>query len=87
MHNWVYSLGLIYPVILLRNISEINIVVEKLKYDKNILLVLDASLINEAQQLSHFCQYIKKVIVVGKAYTPRQQIQFIFDGACGYSEK
>lgn len=87
MHNWVYALESIYPVVFPENIAAIYADVEKVQYDENALLVLDASLINETYQLSYFCQYVKKVLVVGEGFNPRQQIQLIFDGACGYSDK
>jgi len=32
------------------------------------------------------CQHIKKVLIVGENFTPSQQIQFIYEGACGYSD-
>ena len=87
MHNWVYALESIYPVALFENSTAIYADVEQFQYDENVLLVIDASLINQTYQLSYFCQYVKKVLVVGEGFNPRQQIQLIFDGACGYSDK
>ena len=60
---------------------------EKKQYDKDTLLVLDARLINEGNQLPLLCQHIKKVLIVGENFPPSQQIQFIYEGACGYSDK
>ena len=57
------------------------------QYDDSGLLVLDASLINEMYQLPLLCKYINKVIIVGENITPSQQIQFIYEGASGYSDK
>ena len=56
------------------------------QYDKDTLLILDAQLINEENQIPLICQHIKKVIIVGEELSPSQQIQFIYEGACGYSD-
>lgn len=85
MHRWVSELEVLYKVVLLDDIA--TMFIEKSQYDANVLLVLDASLINKTYHLADFCQFAKKVIVVGDGFIPRQQIQFIFDGASGYSNK
>ena len=73
-----YSLTFIDKIELLFSIDK--------QYDKDTLLVLDAQLINEENQIPLICQHIKKVIIVGDKLPPSQQIQFIYEGACGYSD-
>jgi DNA-binding NarL/FixJ family response regulator len=56
-------------------------------YNNDTVLVLDILLISEAYLLPDICDRIKKVIVVGEGVTSEQQVQLIFGGASGYSDK
>ncbi|NOQ17197.1 MAG: hypothetical protein GQ581_09070 [Methyloprofundus sp.] len=47
---------------------------------------MDTSLLIEINQLSLLCECIDKVILVGKNLPDEQQVQFIQQGALGYSE-
>jgi len=85
MRPWLEVLSSQYPVIFTDKI-EMILSGEK-QYDNSALLVLDARLINETYQLPLLCRYINKVIIVGEKITPSQQIQFIYEGASGYSDK
>lgn len=82
---WLEVLSSQYMVTQIDNI-EIILSKENNFYNDN-LLVLDASLINKINQLPQLCKHINKVIIIGDKFTPSQQIQFIYEGACGYSEK
>jgi len=82
---WMKVLAPYYPLIFSNNIESV-FSTEKQNTD-NGLLVLDARLINESYQLPLLCKYVNKVIIVGESFTPSQQIQFILEGACGYSDK
>jgi DNA-binding NarL/FixJ family response regulator len=84
MRYWLGLLGPMYSLVFYESIEAIF--AETIKYDENVLLVLDASLLIEADQLSMICQYIKKVIVVGQDFSPKQQVQLIYDGASGYTD-
>ncbi len=82
---WLEVLAPLYPLVFSDNIEMIFSVGKRL--DNCGLLILDANLINKSFQLSLLCQYINKVVIVGEDFTPRQQIQFIYEGASGYSDK
>lgn len=82
---WLEALSSHYPVIFMDNIEKI--LAQEKQDDNRILLVLDVTLISRSNQLPLLCQHFNKVIVVGENFTPSQQIRFIYDGACGYSEK
>ena len=86
MRPWLEVLAPQYPLTFSNNIDKIFLEEEKQR-DNDILLILDANLINEAYQLPLLCKYINKIIIVGENFTPSQQIQFICEGACGYSDK
>lgn len=81
---WVDVLEQNYPLIFFDNIETI---LSKNKQDHgNVLLVLDASLINEIQQLSLLSQCVDKLLIIGEGVPPEQQVQFIHKGALGYSD-
>jgi len=82
---WMDVLAPHYPLVFSDNIEMIFSAGKR--SDNCGLLVLDANLISESYQLSLLCQYVNKVIIVGENFTPRQQIQFIYEGASGYSDK
>ena len=85
MRSWLKALSPQYPLTFSDNIE--FIFSEKKQIDKNDLLVIDAELINDKHQLRLICQYINKIIVVGENFTSTQQIEFIYQGAWGYSDK
>ncbi len=85
MRSWLEVLSSQYSLTFIDNVD--MIFTEQQYYDENLLLVLDAKLVNRTNQLPLICRHIKKVIVVGENFTPSQQIQFIYDGASGYSKK
>jgi len=84
MNNWLEILEPIYSLVFYKNIEAI--IAETVDYDENVLLVLDASLLTDAEQFSLICQSIKKIIVVGQNFSPKQQVQLIYEGASGYAE-
>lgn len=53
---------------------------------EDILLVLDVSLLTEKFHLSLVCHHFFKVMIVDDNSTPAQRIQFIYQGAWGYSD-
>lgn len=80
--NWIDVLEPLYPVEFSDSIEKIILSV---KHNENTLLILDALLIDEEQQLAQVCQTVEKVIVVGENLTVDQQIKLIYQGAWGYS--
>jgi len=84
MRPWLEVLSSQYTVTSIDNI-EMIFSEEKFAHDKY-LLVLDAGLIDKIYQLPLLCKLIDKVIIIGENFTPSQQIQFIYEGACGYSD-
>lgn len=85
MSLWIEVLTHHYPLIFT---NEIEMIFAQERQDNNrVLLVLDVNLIDQTNQLPLICQHIKRVVVVGENFTPDQQIRFIYEGACGYSEK
>jgi len=87
MRLWLEVLSPQYPLTFSNNLEKIFSEGEENLHDENILLIVDAKLINEAYQLPLLCKYFNKVIIVGEKFTPSQQIEFIYEGACGYSDK
>ena len=63
---------------------------EQIMSDKNnnekVLLVLDASLLTNSGNLSLICQSFYKVLVVNEHRSSDQKIQYIYEGAWGYSD-
>lgn len=84
IQHWNDTLETKFSLIFFDNIEKI--LSEVKNYDKGVLLILDAALINETHQLSQLCQCINKLIVVGENLPPSQQIQFIDQGAWGYAD-
>ncbi len=85
MRLWLEVLAPQYKVTFTDNIDML-ISTEQLHDDK-FLLIIDANLINKTYQIPLLCKYANKVIVVGENLTPSQQIQFIYEGALGYSDR
>ncbi len=84
MLPWIDVLEPLYPLIYFDNIDWI---LSDSKYDKEkILLVLDASLLTEEYHLSLICKNLYKVIVVHENRNSDQKIQYIYEGARGYSD-
>ncbi|BCG63108.1 MAG: two-component system, NarL family, nitrate/nitrite response regulator NarL [Methyloprofundus sp.] len=81
---WVDALNPIYPLIFIDNIA--TILSNDQYHDKSVLLLLDAALIDEIKQLTLICECIDKVILVGEGVSDDQQVQFIQQGALGYSD-
>jgi DNA-binding NarL/FixJ family response regulator len=84
MTHWIELLGPIYSLVFFDNIE--SIFAESVKYDENAILVLDSALLIETGNFSLIYQYIKKIIVVGHDFTPKQQVQLIYEGASGYAD-
>jgi len=87
MRPWLEVLSPQYPLTFSNNLEKIFSEGEESLHDENILLIVDAKLFNEAYQLPLLCKYFNKVIIVGEKFTPSQQIEFIYEGASGYSDK
>ena len=83
MKNWLDVLEPLYSVEFSDSIEKI---IATGNHNENTLLVLDALLIDEEQQLVQVCHTVKKVIVVGENLTADQQIKLIYQGAWGYSD-
>ncbi len=81
---WIDVLSLQYPVTFFNNIE--FVFSKNKQVGKSDLLILDADFIDDAYSLSAICQKSNKVIVVGSKLTPTQQIDFIYQGAWGYSD-
>lgn len=81
---WIEALKSKYSLVFYDNLE--SILSEIKGHGKDILLVLDAALISEKYQVSQLCQCIDKLIVVGENLSPGDQIQFIDNGAWGYSD-
>lgn len=84
-NHWIRVLDSIYLLDVSENLGVISSGVLKNKVFS--LLILDVSLINEVHSLAYLNEFFKKILVVGENLTHREQIQLIFDGACGYSDK
>ncbi|MFW5443735.1 MAG: response regulator transcription factor [Methylococcaceae bacterium] len=82
---WLEVLSPLYSVSFTDTIE--TIFIEENEFEKDSLLVLDARLIHDKSQLLLICQHIEKVIILGENYTSGQQIQFVYGGACGYSDR
>ncbi|MCF6249803.1 MAG: response regulator transcription factor [Methylococcaceae bacterium] len=87
MRPWLEVLSPQYPLIFSNNLEKIFSEGEESLHDENILLIVDAKLLNETYQLPLLCKYFNKVIIVGEKFTSSQQIEFIYEGASGYSDK
>lgn len=84
-NHWIRVLDSIYLLDVSENLGVISSGALKNKVFS--LLILDVSLINEVHSLAYLNEFFKKILVVGENLTHREQIQLIFDGACGYSDK
>lgn len=84
-NHWIQVLDSIYLLDVSENLDAISS--SGLKDKVFSLLILDVSLINEVHSLVYLNEFFKKILVVGENLTHREQIQLIFDGACGYSDK
>jgi len=82
--SWLDALEPLYSLVFFDNIEQV-LSDGKHKNGKKIL-VLDASLLTEKIQLSLVCEYFYKVIVLNDNCTPEQKIQYIYEGAWGYTD-
>lgn len=80
---WVDTLEPLYPLVFLDNIEQFLCENE---HNEKILLILDALLITDSDQLSLICQSFYKVLVLNENRSSNQKIQYIYDGAWGYSD-
>lgn len=85
IHRWIHVLEPLYSMVWFESID--LLFSDSLEYGEDTLLVLDILLVNEQYSLPDICEKIKKVIVIGEEVTSKQQINLIFDGASGYSDK
>lgn len=81
---WILALEPLYGVVFFDNIERVMLESESSKDD--ILLILDASLLTEEFHLALICQNFYKVLIVNENHSSKQIIQYIYDGAWGYSE-
>ena len=80
---WSDTLEPLYPLFFLDNIEQFLCENE---HNEKTLLILDASLITDSDQLSLICQSFYKVLVLNEDRSSDQKIQYIYDGAWGYSD-
>ncbi|NOR79433.1 MAG: hypothetical protein GQ529_01160 [Methyloprofundus sp.] len=82
--SWLDTLE---PLYLLSFVDDIDrILLESQTNKENSLLVLDASLLTEKHQLALICESFYKVLVINEGRNSGQKIQYIYDGAWGYSD-
>ena len=85
IHRWLHVLE---PLYAMTWFEQIDLLFSDLsQYDDETVLVVDIALINKPYSLPDLCDQINKVIVIGDEVTADQQVQLIFDGASGYSDK
>ena len=84
IRRWSDALGELYPVFCFTSIE--SLLAQTDKSDTLSLLVIDASLVKEMNQVSGLCSKFCKIIVFGENLTSAEKIQFIYEGACGYSD-
>ena len=83
MQPWLDTLEPLYPVVFLDSIEQF---LSANKHNENTLLILDVSLITDKSHLSLLCKSFYKVLVVYEQRNSDQKIQYINDGAWGYSD-
>jgi len=84
VNPWVDTLSPLYSLSIMDNID--SVLLEKQMNKESTLLVIDASLLEEKQQLSLICERFYKVLVVNEERSSDQKIQYIHEGAWGYSD-
>lgn len=84
IRRWSDALGADYPVFCFTSIDSLLACNDK--DDKLALLVIDASLVKKMHQLPELCHKFCKIIVFGENLSSSEKIQFIYEGACGYSD-
>lgn len=82
---WVDTLKPLYSVNFLDNVEPFLPTTTN-KHNKKTLLILDASLLTETHHLPLICKSCYKVLVVYEQRNSEQKIQYIYDGAWGYSD-
>lgn len=81
---WVAALEPLYHLSFIDNIAQVTLESERGKGDG--LLILDAALLTEVHHLALICQGFYKVLIVGENNSSNQKVQYIHDGAWGYSD-
>jgi len=81
---WMDALEPLHPLIFVDNID--RVLLEGQANKESTLLVLDASLLTEKHQLSLICESFHKVLVINEERNSDQKIQYIYEGAWGYSD-
>jgi len=84
IRRWSDALGGLYPVFCFSNIEAL--LSHRDESDTLALLVVDAMLVKEMNQVSGLCGKFCKIIVFGENLSSTEKIQFIYEGACGYSD-
>lgn len=84
IRRWSDALGGLYPVFCFTSIEEL--LSKRDESDTLALLVVDAMLVKEMNQVSGLCGKFCKIIVFGENLSSSEKIQFIYEGACGYSD-
>lgn len=85
IHRWLHVLEPLYSMTWFENIDRIS--PDLSQYNDDTVLVVDIELITEQYPLSDLCDQIKHVLVVGEDVSATEQVQLIFEGASGYSDK
>ena len=82
--SWIDVLEPLYSIGFYDNIEQLMSENEQNK--QKTFLVLDASLLKAEYPLSLICQVFYKVLIINENCKPDQKIQYIYDGAWGYSD-
>lgn len=81
---WLDVLEPLYPLSFVDNID--RVLLESQTNNEDTLIVLDASLLTEKHQLALICESFHKVLVINEERNSDQKIQYIYEGAWGYSD-
>ncbi len=84
IRRWSDALGGLYPVFCFSSIEAL--LSHRDESDPLALLVVDAMLVKEMNQIAGLCSKFCKIIVFGENLSSTEKIQFIYEGACGYSD-
>ncbi len=84
VHPWLDALDALYPMVFYENAEQLLSSSETAQ--QTTLLILDAALISEKYSLADICRLFYKVLVINEDRQPEQKIQYIYDGAWGYSD-
>jgi len=84
IRRWGDALGSLYPVFCFDSVDSLLLNADK--NDTLALLIIDARLVKEVNCIPNLCHQFCKIIVFGDELLDSEKIQFIYDGACGYSD-